>query len=133
MNDASYRISLAIDTCRYWKDISECECASTLPKGACPKCDMNTIIENLHIVDKNIADSASAVPSLVEGDLVSIYYAMPRTYTDKYGIYAKVVRVFRDKGFASGVAVRLRLGWFGRLTLDYAMLAPYKLVTEQKH
>lgn len=40
-----------LDTCRYWQEVSECECHSTLPIGACLRCDMD---EAVKILTQNI-------------------------------------------------------------------------------
>lgn len=32
---------------RYWRDISECVCNSTIPVGGCLRCDMEEILSRL--------------------------------------------------------------------------------------
>lgn len=34
-----------IETFKYWRDVSECECDSKLPPGGCFRCDVEKVIE----------------------------------------------------------------------------------------
>jgi len=45
-------IEQAIEHASYWRDLSDCTCASELPSGGCCKCDMDSIIEVLNDAER---------------------------------------------------------------------------------
>lgn len=44
-----------VKTCRYWRDTSECQCASPTPIGGCLRCDMGKAVEVLNEAIDGIA------------------------------------------------------------------------------